>query len=311
MTILLENPQLESEHLMTEISLALSPAGQRKKQRKMDKGRGLLRGALAEEAWQTLAQSVGCFQGLASMPLDNQPYSALELGLMSTFYFNKGCYTGQESIGKIVSSNAVRRHLCHLNISLSDTINRESESENGNGGDFAGSSSKNNLFVAVGDRFVEANGDDEVVAEVVSVPNQNLSPAFLSFASSWRLLGEAVEHVSSPNHLLCLALVKKRLAYQGNRLMLTKKSHESHENNSVFDATVKLADFPRFNSTISSPDPPIVKKVITKGKSIVSLSTGPSLDKESESESVRKKEKLEKLEEKVRALTQRKNEKKK
>ena len=47
--------------------------------------------------------------------------TALECGLMHALHFRKGCFVGQESIGKTVSmANAVRRRLCAVTIQPSD-----------------------------------------------------------------------------------------------------------------------------------------------------------------------------------------------
>lgn len=51
--------------------------------------------------------------------------TALESGLMHALHFRKGCYVGQESLGKTasMSTNAVRRRLCALTLMTSGDHN--------------------------------------------------------------------------------------------------------------------------------------------------------------------------------------------
>ena len=62
--------------------------------------------------WEVLRRETGKF----SMATDARPYNAtaLELGLMHTLHFRKGCFVGNEVVSKQVATKAVRRHLTGL-----------------------------------------------------------------------------------------------------------------------------------------------------------------------------------------------------
>lgn len=69
-----------------------------------------LNGTEAVEKWQEFRRVTGRF----SVESDARAFNAtpLELGLMHTLHFRKGCYSGNEVISKIVSTKALRRSFC-------------------------------------------------------------------------------------------------------------------------------------------------------------------------------------------------------
>ena len=71
-----------------------------------------LGGSAALAKWHELRRSTG----RPSVAQDARPFnaSALELGLMHTMHFRKGCYVGNEVVSKQVATKAVRRRLVGL-----------------------------------------------------------------------------------------------------------------------------------------------------------------------------------------------------
>jgi folate-binding protein YgfZ len=71
-----------------------------------------LTGDDAMHKWEALRRETGRF----SLATDARPYNAtaLELGLMHTLHFRKGCFVGNEVVSKQVATKAVRRHLTGL-----------------------------------------------------------------------------------------------------------------------------------------------------------------------------------------------------
>lgn len=71
-----------------------------------------LTGVDAMNKWEVLRRETGRF----SLATDARPYNAtaLELGLMHTLHFRKGCFVGNEVVSKQVATKAVRRHLTGL-----------------------------------------------------------------------------------------------------------------------------------------------------------------------------------------------------
>lgn len=67
-----------------------------------------LTGEDAVQKWESLRRDTGRF----ALNADARPYNAtaLELGLMHTLHFRKGCFVGNEVVSKQVATNAVRRH---------------------------------------------------------------------------------------------------------------------------------------------------------------------------------------------------------
>ena len=74
-----------------------------------------LGGSAALAKWHELRRSTG----RPSVVQDARPFnaSALELGLMHTMHFRKGCYVGNEVVSKQVATKAVRRRLVGLLVS--------------------------------------------------------------------------------------------------------------------------------------------------------------------------------------------------
>jgi folate-binding protein YgfZ len=92
-------------------------------------------GEVGQRWWDTMRRVSG--RPVAGLVAYN--VTALEVGLMESIHFRKGCYVGQEVLGKTVSmTNAIRRRLCSIMISA-DSLSRG--------------------LVKAGDLIVDAEGD--------------------------------------------------------------------------------------------------------------------------------------------------------
>lgn len=229
-------------------------------------------GSTTESAllWQLLVKNVGV--PMLEVYVDKVKTTALELGLMHSISFNKGCFAGQEVVSKTVTTNAVRRRLCSLVVSPTDS----------------GSNS-----IAVGDVVFDANGDE--VGVIVNTPVVIDENDVMYRSHS--LLQKQYVH----NSVRFNALIKTKIATCAVSSSLAIISDDSKSRSNGSDSKVKVMSieslpYSRYDEFLSSQAAPVVTKVIVdKNKQVIGLRSVTSNDDADNAVAIEERRKQEKL----------------
>ena len=170
--------------------------------------------------------------------------SVLELGLVHSVHFTKGCYAGQEVVAKTAAMNAVRRRLCVL-----QTLTA--------------------YGAAAGDKVVDLDGEE--VGLVTSAPPPGPA-AGLGDARLEHLLQQLGGYTSTR----CMALVKTKLSSAGTQLRVLRSS------GAALDVVVEDAPYCRFSADISAPAPPIAVRASAAKKALAGGGGGGAEQSEEE-----------------------------
>ena len=153
-------------------------------------------------------------------------YTALELGLVHSIHFNKGCYTGQEIVSKTVTMNTIRKKICLI---------RPCDA-------------KSDQF-QLGDNIVDEDGDK--IGEITSIPNIDTN----KIPIVWEFMDKVITEYKSAS----IAVLKTKLAVPGNVVSIKKFG-----SNVIVKGVVDLLPYSTFNPSLSSPFPPVLSSKSNK-----------------------------------------------
>lgn len=191
--------------------------------------------------------------------------TALELGMMHSISFGKGCYTGQESLAHAITAsgpqssdgrrlNAVRRHL--VGLKFKDT--------------------SNSLKVTR-------------LSDIIDDTNESIGIVTTSPITS-----TGIDTIDKLAQGKMLGLVKSSLAVNNQNLFVVATNDKDEKEN--IPVKVELLSYPRFDAFKSSSSPPVVK-LPNKGRSIEVPANKESVDVSPEA--IAKAKKLEEMAAKV------------